>query len=80
MFGINFNSDDKAAATINDPMSRMDPTWGAATAKFVLRGTDVTLTVTPSQNRLQIKGVGPKQTVRVISGGEVALKCIGTPC
>ena len=46
---------------INDPLSRMDPAWGAATAKFVLRGTDVTLTVTPSAGSMVIKGVGPKQ-------------------
>eukprot|EP01043_Picozoa_sp_COSAG02_P019175 COSAG02_NODE_916_length_15971_cov_12.781061_9_plen_142_part_00 len=80
LFGIDFNSDSQASATINDPLSRMDPTWGAAVAKFVLRGTDVTLTVTPSKNKLELKGVGPKQTVRVVSAGDAYLKCVGTAC
>jgi hypothetical protein len=80
LFGIDFNSDSEASATINDPLSRMEPRWGTATAKFVLRGTDVTLAVTPSENKLDIKGVGPKRTVRVISGGTTSLKCVGTGC
>lgn len=80
LFGIDFTSDSKASATINDPLSRMEPTWGPAAAKFVLRGTDVTLTVTPSKNSLEITGVGPKQTVRVVSGGETVLRCVGTGC
>ena len=42
------------------------PAWGAATAKFVLRGTDVTLTVRPSAGAVELAGVGPKQTVRVV--------------
>ena len=77
LFGIDFTSDSTASATINDPLSRMEPTWcvcafstclcvsltliccnrGAAVAKFVLRGTDVTLTATPSQQKLEIEGV-----------------------
>ena len=78
LFGIDLNSDVEASATINDPLSRMDPTWGTATAKFVLRGTNVTLVVTPNQNKLELKGAGPEQTVRVVSGGKISLKRVGT--
>lgn len=80
LFGIDFKSDKKASATINDPLSRMEPTWSTATAKFVLRGTDVTLAVTPTQNKLEISGVGPKQMVRIVSGGKTSLRCVGTGC
>ena len=66
LFGIDFFSDGEAAATIRDPLARMDPGWGAATAKFVLRGTDVTLTVRPRAGAVELAGVGPKQTVRVV--------------
>jgi hypothetical protein len=61
LYGIDFYSAGAYSATISDPLSRMDPAWGAATAKFVLRGTDVTLTVNPSSGSLTIRGVGPKQ-------------------
>ena len=81
LFGINFFSDKEAAATIHDPLARMDPTWrSAATANFVLRGTNVTLTVTPSIRKLTLTGVGPKQTVRLVTKGVAKLVCVGTGC
>ena len=59
----------------------MDPTWSsAATANFVLRGTKVTLSVTPSTGTLELTGVGPKQTVRLVSKGVSKLVCVGTGC
>ena len=78
LFGIEFFSDGEAAATIRDPLSRLDPTWPSATIAFVLRGTDVTLTVMPSTKQLKLRGRGPKQSVRVVSGGQTQVIVVGT--
>merc|ERR1711865_685269 len=80
LFGIDLYSDGQAAATIHDPLARMDPTWPSATAHFVLRGTKVTLIVQPSAGLLTITGVGPKQRVRVLSKGTTSIECVGTGC
>eukprot|EP00040_Diaphanoeca_grandis_P011873 m.60817 g.60817 ORF g.60817 m.60817 type:complete len:681 (+) comp22887_c0_seq1:146-2188(+) len=79
LFGVQFYSDNEASATISDPLSRMKPTWGVATASFVLRGTHVTLTVNPSQHTVSLAGVGPVQTIRVISNGTTSMVHVGTP-
>jgi hypothetical protein len=80
LFGIDFFSDSKAAATIHDPLQRMDSKWAAATAHFVLRGTNATLVVTPSAGTITLHGVGPKQQVRLIAKGTTSIVCIGTGC
>lgn len=80
LFGIDLRSDGQAAATIHDPLAQMDPAWQLATAKFVLRGTNVTLTVQPSADALAISGIGPKQRVRVVAKGRTSIECVGTGC
>jgi hypothetical protein len=82
LFGISLFSDREAAATIHDPLARMDPAWtSAATARFVLRGTNVSLSVTPSTRQLVLSGEGAQQTVRLLrKGARAKLVCVGTGC
>eukprot|EP01051_Picozoa_sp_SAG22_P000761 SAG22_NODE_23_length_31399_cov_35.631313_30_plen_123_part_00 len=78
LFGIDLFSDPAAAATIHNPLARLDPSWGVATAKFVLRGTAVVLTVDPQAGKVELAGRGPAVRVRVIGAdGAAKVVCVG---
>ena len=80
LFGVDFNSDNAAAATITDPSHRIDPSWPAATYTFSLRGTTAKLTISGSSGlkSLSLSGHGPAQRVRVIWDGSTKIETIGT--
>ena len=81
LFGLELFSDPEAAATVRDPLARMDPSWGdGAVAQFVLRGTAVALKVNPRAGTVSITGVGPKVIVRMVRGRKAKLVCVGSDC
>ena len=80
LFGVDFYSDNEAAATISAPLSRLRSDWGLARLQIMLRGTQVTLSVNPTAKHLEVSGVGPKVMLRYRTAEGDKMLCAGSDC